>query len=508
VENQTTEWKETWRDDCLTTICAFANTNGGVLEIGRRNNGEVVGVDNLKKLLEDLPNKIRFVTGVVADIDVRESGGKSYLAIRVNPYPFPISCRGKYYQRSGSTTQELSGPSLDGFMLLKVGRTWDSTPLPRVKFTDFDGDAIRAFRRKALGSTRLTEEDLAVSDETLLRNLRLFDGDYLTSAAVLLFHPAPETWIFGASVKVGFFANKADISYMDEIRGPLITMADKVEEMVYSKYFRGIISYKGLQRIETYPIPRAAFREAILNAIVHRDYGIHAPIQVSIYPHEVRIHNVGGLPDRWTAEKLLAYHPSIPRNPLVAGAFFRSGQIEAWGRGVEKMVASCKEWGKPAPFYDVQSNGVLIGFKADVGIVGSIVSGSADASADQSAGLSEVRTRILALMRENPKISTVAIAEKAGIARRNAQIHIKFLKDAGLVKRIGTTKSGQWIVPSEEAVAATGVKTRTETRVETRVETGTEAGVKTGEKIIELTRENPEITRVEMAEKKRKQKRL
>ena len=83
LENQTPEWKESWRDDCLTTICAFANTGGGVLEIGRRNNGKIVGVDNLKKLLEDLPNKIRSATGVVPDVDVRESDGKQYIAIHV-----------------------------------------------------------------------------------------------------------------------------------------------------------------------------------------------------------------------------------------------------------------------------------------------------------------------------------------------------------------------------------------------------------------------------------------
>jgi len=359
LENQTTEWKESWRDDCLATICAFANSGGGVLEIGRRNNGEIVGLDNPKKLLEDLPNKIRSATGVVPDVDVRESDGKSYIVIRVRPYTFPISCRGKYYRRSGSTTQELSGPSLDEFLLVKLGKTWDSVPVPHVKLSDFDVDAFRAFRRKAIGTGRLTAADLEISDEVLLRNLRLYDGDYLKYAAILTFHQDPGNWVLGAYVKVGYFENRADLLYQDEVHGPLITMADRVEELVYSKYFKGIISYQGMQRIETFPVPRIAFREAMLNAIIHRDYTTGNPIHVHIYPDEVLIYNDGRLPENWTADKLFAPHSSKPHNPFIAGAFFRSGQIEAWGRGVEKITASRTAWNQPAPFYRISSNEVM-----------------------------------------------------------------------------------------------------------------------------------------------------
>jgi len=99
----------------------------------------------------------------------------------------------------------------------------------------------------------------------------LIEGDYIKRAALLLFHQDPENWVPGAYVKIGFFENATDLLYQDEIHGPLITMADKIEDLVYLKYFKGIISYDGLQRIETYPIPRTAFREAVLNAIVHRD---------------------------------------------------------------------------------------------------------------------------------------------------------------------------------------------------------------------------------------------
>jgi ATP-dependent DNA helicase RecG len=198
MENQNLEWKQSWNDDFLKTLCGFANAGGGVMEIGRQNDGEVIGVPKAKKLLEDLPNKIRSAMGIVPSIDVIESNGKQCISISIKPYSFPISCNGKYYLRSGSTTQELSGAELDGFILRIQGKTWDSVPVPYVKFCDFESDAFKAFRRKAIASARLTAQDLEITDEMLLSNLRLVEGDYLKRAAVLLFHQDPENWMPGA----------------------------------------------------------------------------------------------------------------------------------------------------------------------------------------------------------------------------------------------------------------------------------------------------------------------
>ena len=192
MESRNMEWKETWRDEYLKTICAFANAGGGVLEIGRDDGGKAVGLDNVKKLLEDLPNKIRNAMGVIADIELKETDGKQYIVVGVKPYTFPISCRGKYYYRSGSTTQELSGGSLDEFILRRQGKTWDGVPAPYVKLDDFESDAFKFFRRRAIGSARLTTDDLDISDEILLENLMLTEGDYIKRAAVLLFHQNPK----------------------------------------------------------------------------------------------------------------------------------------------------------------------------------------------------------------------------------------------------------------------------------------------------------------------------
>ncbi|MDR3297649.1 MAG: putative DNA binding domain-containing protein, partial [Prevotellaceae bacterium] len=282
-ETQYIEYKSVWKDEYLKVICSFSNAFGGVLELGKNDLGKVVGLAEADKLMEDLPNKTRSTMGILADVHLLEDEGKQFIKIIVNPYPHPISYHGKYYYRSGSTTQVLSGNALDEFILRKQGKTWDSVPVPYVKAADLDIVAFREFRRKALMSKRLTAEDLDIRDDELLENLMLTEGDYLKRAAVLLFHPNPEKYVMGAYLKIGFFETNADLLYQDEIHGPLITMPDKAIETIYLKYFKAIITYKGIQRVETYPVPRDALREALLNAIVHRDYSSGSPIQVNIY---------------------------------------------------------------------------------------------------------------------------------------------------------------------------------------------------------------------------------
>ena len=165
MESQVIKWKESWRDEYMKTLCAFANASGGTLEVGRNDKGVLVNVENINKLLVNLPNKIKNAMAMVADVGVNIENGKEYLSITVGAHPFPISYHGVYYIRSGSTTQELTGSALDEFLLRKQGKTWDGVPVPYVKFDDFERDAFKAFRRKAVASARLTAKDLEITDE-------------------------------------------------------------------------------------------------------------------------------------------------------------------------------------------------------------------------------------------------------------------------------------------------------------------------------------------------------
>ena len=258
TEHQQVEWKETWRDEYLKWISGFANSEGGVLVIGMNDKGKVVGVPDPRKLLVDLPNKVRNVLGILVKVNLKRAGGQEYIEIVVDPYPYPVSYKGEYHIRCGSTKQELKGAALDRFLLRKVGRHWDGVPLPNLAVKDCSRPAVNTFRQLARQSQRLDPATLKQSVPALIEKLHLVDGDYLKRAAALLFHPDPERFFTGAFVKIGYFRTNADLLYHDEIHGDLFTQVEKTMDLLLTKYLKAGISYRGIQHIETFPVPEAA----------------------------------------------------------------------------------------------------------------------------------------------------------------------------------------------------------------------------------------------------------
>ncbi len=263
-EHQHIEWKVAWRDECLKWICGFANAEGGALVIGKDDKGKVVGLSNAKKLLEEIPNKVRDLLGIMVDVNLHHENGEDLIEIVVEPYPYPISYKGQYHYRSGSTKQELKGAALDKFLLRKLGRHWDGVPVSQVVVKDLSSAVIDTFRELARQSRRLDATILRESAPGLIEKLHLLVGSYLKRAALLLFHPDPERFVTGAYVKIGFFRTNADLLYHDEIHGDLFSQVEKTIELLITKYLKAGISYQGIQRMETLPVPEAALREGVL----------------------------------------------------------------------------------------------------------------------------------------------------------------------------------------------------------------------------------------------------
>ena len=215
-ENQNNEFKESWRDEYIKWICGFANAEGGELFIGVDDSAKVVGIENAKKLLEDIPNKVRDILGVIVDVNLLNDDGLEYLQIITEAYPSPVSYKGQYHYRTGSTKQELKGQALDRFLLRKYGRTWDSVPLPYVTVDDLDKDTFEFFIKKAINSKRLEPKDIPANYQELLEKLRLIEGSYLRRSAVLLFHKEPERFFTGCYVKIGYFESESTILYQPD----------------------------------------------------------------------------------------------------------------------------------------------------------------------------------------------------------------------------------------------------------------------------------------------------
>ena len=206
AENQNIEWQESWCDDYLKWICGFANAQGCKSYIGIADHGNVTGITNSRKLLDDIPNKVRDVLGILVDVNLHAEGGRDYVEIVVNPNPYPVSYHGEYHYRTGSTKQVLVGQALNQFLLEKTGITWDSIPVPNVSVDELRNDSFEVFRDQAVLSGRMTSQDMKYSNEQLLDSLNLLDNGLLKRAAILLFHHNPEKWISGAYVKIGYFS--------------------------------------------------------------------------------------------------------------------------------------------------------------------------------------------------------------------------------------------------------------------------------------------------------------
>ncbi|MBI3057044.1 MAG: putative DNA binding domain-containing protein [Betaproteobacteria bacterium] len=461
-ENQHIEWKSSWRDEYLRWICGFANAEGGTLVIGKNDRGKVLGVPNAAKLLEDIPNKVRDILGIMVDVNLRGHAGSDYLEIAVPAYPNPISYKGEYCYRSGSTNQTLKGAALDKFLLQRYGRRWDGVPVPGLRGEDYSPAAFRLFRSKAAKSGRISEAVLQDGTESLLENLQLREGAYLKRAAALLFFDEPEKFVGGAYIKIGFFVTDDDLRYQDEIQGNLFEQVEKTLEILFTKYLKAYIRYEGIQRVEEFLFPAQALREALLNAVVHKDYSSGVPIQISVYEDKIVLWGAGQLPQDWTMERLLGKHPSNPYNPLIANAFFRAGYIELWGRGIEKINRECKEHGIAPPTYDYGMSGLMLTFHADkqqliealgrekVGL-GKEDSGTTQETTQKTT--QKTTQRILAALRSNPAGSRREIAELLGdITEDGVKYHLGKLRSQGRIRRIGPDKGGHWeIVRDDDA---------------------------------------------------------
>ena len=439
-ESQNVEWKVKWRDEYLEWICGFANAQGGRLYIGCDDDGNVVGIPNGKRLLEDIPNQVRSTMGILVEVNLQEKNEKEYLEIVVPAYPVGISYKGIFYYRSGSTRQILSGSALEAFLLKKRGTTWDGIPLPAFNFNDIEKTSLDSFRKLALKKGRIDSSIVDERCENLMEKLHLVKDGFLTNAAMLLFSKDPENWQLGAYIKVGYFQNDSDLLYQDEVHGPLLEQVEKTLELVYFKYLKAKITYEGMQRVERYFVPMEAFREALINAVCHKNYQSGIPIQVSVYEDKLYIANVGSLPEDWTLEKLMSKHASTPYNPNIANVFYLAGYIESWGRGIEKICSVCRAEGLVQPEYSITSRDIMIEFKApEDRVVKSSVSKPVE-------GISVKEKEILDCISEDPGYTLTQMSEKLGISRKTISERIRKMKQNGLIERVGTNKNGHWLI--------------------------------------------------------------
>jgi len=358
-ETQNIEYKSSWHDDYLKWICGFANAQGGRIYIGKDDTGKIVDLEDYKKLMDEIPNKIKNNLGITSEVNLLQEDSKHFIEIVVFPYSVPISLRGRYYFRSGSVKQELTGAALNEFLLKRAGHTWDDVIETRATFDDIDEGTIKKYLRKADETGRLPDID-GLSIPELLEKLRLAENGQLKRAAIVLFGKDPGRFYPNIFVKIGKFEDDDfTIRFQEVEEGNLIQVLDKVLRTLDYKFLIRNISFEGMNRIETLEYPIPALREMLLNALIHRNY-MGAPTQIRVYDKKLFVWNDGGLPATITLPQLTQLHSSHPRNPILAGACFLGGYIDSWGSGIMKIINSCKTAGLPTPELNEKEGGFIV----------------------------------------------------------------------------------------------------------------------------------------------------
>jgi len=430
METQNIEFKPSWRDEYLKVICAFANADGGELVIGLDDNGSPIGVENSRKLLEDIPNKVRNKLGIIPSVEVQQKGGKDIIGISVNSASVPISCDGKYHVRSGSTNLELEGSELTNFLMRKVGKTWDEFIEERASLDDINPETIEGFKK--LAEDRIPSIVKEKDHKVILERLNLLDGSKLKRAAILLFGNDSQKFYPSAYLKIGKFLTEADLQTSDVVEGNLFEQLGNALEILGTKYLKSEIKFEGIHRREILEYPYEALREATINALIHRDYLGTSTIQIRVYNDRLVVMNEGKFPPEVPVEKLKTEHLSKPRNVLLAGVFYKAGFIESWGRGTIKIVEKCLEQGLPEPDFKEESGVVTVQFYGD----------KWNEQHLKELGLNERQIKAVMYVKERGKITNGEYQRLCNASERTATRDLSGLVSAEIFEQIGITGKG------------------------------------------------------------------
>jgi len=377
------------------TLCGLLNAQGGTVLIGVTDRGELVGQDISDTTLRD----------VAAMIDRFEPPAR-----------------------------------------IETERVWENEPAVRVRLEDLDHEEILRTREAAIQQRRISAgTSLDVGD--ILDRLGLRVDGAITQAAQVLYGTRFLPDYPRGLLKMGRFrGTKITGDILDNRQEHLHAFAIVREAMAFLDRTLPLAAHfpEGeVFREDRLPVPADALREIVLNAVMHRDYSVaNSYVAIAVFDDRIEVRSVGGLPQGITAEELSGPHRSIPRNPLIAEAFHRTGAVEIWGRGTNRVIEACERHGVEAPSFEERSGALFVTFRAQIGPT---------ASRDGSAAAAATGTRaekILAILRDQGPLGSAAILEALGegITRRVLQKELGRLRAAGQVTVAGRARATTYSV--------------------------------------------------------------
>lgn len=434
-ECQGMEWKASLAEkhEIGKTVSAFANTNDGIILVGISPQGSYVGVSIGKNTLENLANQIKQSTDPKTDTSIVEYSidEKNIIKISVSEaVKKPVFFKGTPYQRVGRTNQIMSRDRIAELMSQSGQITpWDGRICKGAELEDIDTNKVKWFMEKAR-SERGSDINPDIPTKESLERLDLIQDEQITNAAILLFGNNPQKFFRQAKTKCGRFKGTEPIDFLDmkEFEGNIIDQRDKAIEFL-REHIQLQAKVVGTERVEKWDYPIEAIREAVTNAICHRDYEMTANIQVRIYDDRIEIWGCGTLPHPLTVEDLKRDHRSIPRNPLIGDCFFRIKFIEQWGTGTNRIISSCQEHGLPTPLFEQRPDGLIVTLR--------------------KAAL-DVERAIIDYITNKGSISTRECIQSFNISRGAAQRYLSLLERQGLISRRGGGRSTRYVLSDAE----------------------------------------------------------
>ena len=443
-ESEKLEFKKTTAElrEGVISISAILNKHGGgELYFGVRNDGTPMGQMMSDKTLRDISQAIHNhiepkiypkITEVVVD-------DKECIYIEFSGDDAPYFAYGRAHIRIADEDRVMSPAELEAFILKKNAKhdLWDNEISDKT-VSDVEEGVLRDYIDRANRAGRI--DFPYTTREDVLHKLNVTEDDKLKNAAFALFCGSSTL-----EVQMAIFATTERLTFNDIKResGNVISLVETAEKYIKNNIRWRVVLDGSLQRKEIPEIPMDAVREALINSYCHRDYRSSQNNEITIYSNRVEIYNPGTFPDGLTPEDFIeGSELSVKRNPLLAQLMYYVKDIESFGTGLKRITDACDVAGVKVEFKMLKLGFAVVFYRPDI----SISDGNIGDSIGDSVGVNETQSQIIAIMRENPKISAKAIAVEIGIAPRNVEANIKILKQAKIIERVGTPKGGHWVV--------------------------------------------------------------
>ncbi|MQY79008.1 MAG: transcriptional regulator [Bacteroidetes bacterium] len=425
-ESLTVEFKESFDRESLETVVAFANTRGGIILIGVDNNGIVKGISVGTDTMVNWSNQISQVTEptVIPELESVPINGKYVVIIKIKEYPLkPVSFRGRCFKRVSNSNRQMSPQEIAQMHLQSTGNSWDALAAAVADSDILDLVKIKNYILSSTSSGRRNFANTAKPIE-VLEKLELIKDNKPTWAALLLFGKNPQSPLTQATIHCGRFKGETKIIDDRLISGTIIDQINEVMDFIRKNTNVEFVITGKPQRDEIWDYPLEALREAVINAICHRDYSEPSDIQIKIFDDSIHIWNPGGLPFDLTIDDLLdPAHSSKPRNKLIAQVFYDMALIERYGSGIQRMIADCVKAGLPEPIFEEKFGGFAITFSKDIFTESFL----------KELGLNERQVNAVLYVKENGAINNSKYQQINDVGKTTATEELRKLVDIGLL---------------------------------------------------------------------------